>query len=128
MVHLFTLANVLVRMRYKNKRIFLSFCVFTTISHVPASMYKLLNNLATVLRYKVYKCTRRCSVRDFLFTCSGERYETTHSKPKNKETKTPRTCYFRESHRSPFRNSIRIRPIPRNNRTQANSLIVSHSR
>ena len=48
MVHLFTLANVLVQMRYKNKRIFLSFCVFTTMSHVPTSMYKLLDNLANV--------------------------------------------------------------------------------
>ena len=55
-------------------------------------------------------CTRRCSVRDYslvkvcitkftsargdvryatILTCSGERYETSHSKPKNKETKTP---------------------------------------
>ena len=43
MVHLFTLANVLVRIRYKNKRLFLSFCVFTTMSHVPSSMCNLLN-------------------------------------------------------------------------------------
>ena len=28
-----------------------------------------------------------------------------------------RTCYFPDSHRRPFRNSIRIRPNPRNNRT-----------
>ena len=40
--------NVLVRIRYKIKRIFLSFCVFTTTSHVPTSICNLFNNLANV--------------------------------------------------------------------------------
>ena len=46
MVHLFILANVLIRIRYKIRRLVLSFCVFTTMSHVSSSMCNLLNYLA----------------------------------------------------------------------------------
>ena len=56
MVHFFTLANALVRIRYKNKRIFFSFCVFTTMSHVPTSMYNLLNYVANVSTILLTTC------------------------------------------------------------------------
>ena len=133
MVHLLTLVNVLVRMRHKNKRIFLSFCVFTTMSHVPTSMCNLFNNLANVstiqilhvheavfgtrlffrqgVHYKVYKYTRWCSVRDYSHLLGLIQNR------KTKKQRHPRTCYFRGSHMPPFRNSIRIHPIPRNNNT-----------
>ena len=91
MVHLFTLANVLVRMRYKNKRIFLSFCVFTTRNHVPTSMYKLLNNLAKRFDDTNFTCAR-CGVR-YATDCSLARASDTkrliqNRKTKNKDTPT----------------------------------------
>ena len=66
---------------------------------------------------KSFACVRCAVWYATVSTFSGERYETTHSKPKNKKTKTPPHRYFRVSHLQPFRNSIRIRPIPRNNST-----------
>ena len=89
MVHLFTLANVLVRMRYKNKRIFLSFCVFTTMSHVPPSMYKLLNNLANVSTIQILHVHEAVfGTRLFSLTRASD------TKPKNKKTKTPPHVLF----------------------------------
>ena len=60
---------------------FLSFCVFTIMSHVPTSMYKLLNNLATIRRYKFYMCSMRCLVRDWLDDTSSTcvRFDVLHA-------------------------------------------------
>ena len=77
----------------KNKRIFLSFCVFTIMSHVPTSMYKLLNNLAPVPTIQIlHVFDAMFGTR--LFDVLGRAIRNDSFKTKNKETKTPPHVLF----------------------------------
>ena len=70
-------------MRYKNKRIFLSFCVFTTMNHVPTSICNLFYNLANVSTIQIFTCARGdvryttvSTIQIFTFARDAVRYAT----------------------------------------------------